>query len=91
MFSFAKSPAPAEAGASRDERAGMESQFAEAGPKLADAENWTSQLAGERHSPIEAFGLRLALLPIAAAMLVAVASSPRAAEDVGVPGAIFTF
>ena len=91
MFSLAKSPASAEAGASRDELAGMESQFAAAGPKLADAEDGTAQLTGERHSSIEAFGLSLALLPVAAAMLVAAASSPRAPEDVGMPDAIFTF
>ena len=91
MFCFAKSPAPTEAGASWDEPAGMESPFAGAGSKPADAESGIAQLVGERHSSIAAFGLRFVLLPMAAAMLVAAASSASATEDVGMIGAIFTF
>ena len=47
MFGFAKSPAPAEAGASQGERAEVESKLAEAGTKVADAENGIAQLQVE--------------------------------------------
>ena len=55
MFSFAKSPAPAVAGASRDELAGVESKLAEAGAKRVDAESRVAQLEGELASlkPLE--------------------------------------